>query len=109
MRYIKPLAGVTVLMATSAGFAAPPLNAAPALKATKKAAATPTTINCAVVPDDKVNIQAATKAKLYADYKGNRYFFCCLGCPAKFMKTPAKFAHSAHLKTPASVGSAAKK
>jgi YHS domain-containing protein len=63
-----------------------------------KVAAKP--ITCAVMPNNKVNIAAATKAKMFADYKGNRYFFCCAGCPEAFKKSPAKYVKAAHIKTP---------
>ena len=59
----------------------------------------PTTINCAV-EGGKVNIAAATKRKMFADYKGNRYFFCCDGCPQAFKANPAKYAKGPHIKTP---------
>ena len=65
---------------------------------TAKAAAKPMT--CAVMPANKVNVAAATKAKMFADYKGNRYFFCCDGCPQAFKKNPAKYAKAAHIKSP---------
>jgi len=61
---------------------------------------TPTSIACAVMSSNKVNIAKATAAKKYADYKGRRYFFCCEGCPAEFKKDPAKFAKSASIPTP---------
>ena len=60
----------------------------------------PTTIACAVMSSNKVNIAKATAAKNYADYKGKRYFFCCEGCPAAFKANPAKFAKSASIPTP---------
>lgn len=66
----------------------------------KKAPATPKTITCAVMPDDKVDIAKATKTGMYADFKGRRYFFCCAGCPDTFKKDPAKFAKSASIPTP---------
>lgn len=31
---------------------------------------------------DKVDMDKATKTKMYADYKGSTYFFCCGGCAA---------------------------
>ena len=40
----------------------------------------------------QVNIATATKKKLFSDYKGRRYYFCCPGCPAMFKKNPAKYA-----------------
>jgi len=69
---------------------------------TKKAPAVkaPTTITCAVMPDDKVDIAKATKNHMYQDYKGRRYFFCCAGCPDAFKKDPAKFSKSASIPTP---------
>ena len=94
MRYAKPLTAVTLCVLSSTGLAAPQL------KGAKKAAPMPMNITCAVEPEDKVKVQDATKAKLYADYKGNRYFFCCSGCPLEFQKNPAKFAKNAHIKTP---------
>jgi YHS domain-containing protein len=60
----------------------------------------PKTIKCAVMPDHEVNIKEATGKKMFADYKGNRYFFCCAGCPGAFKKEPAKFAKAPHIKTP---------
>jgi len=60
----------------------------------------PTEINCAVMTDHKVNIKKATASKMYADYKGNRYYFCCGGCPAQFKANPAKYSKNAHVKTP---------
>ena len=64
----------------------------------KKAA--PTEVKCAVMSDHKVIIADATKNKMFADYKGKRYFFCCAGCPAAFKKDPAKFAKSDSIPTP---------
>lgn len=58
-------------------------------------------IHCAVLTKSTVNIADATKHHMYADYKGNRYFFCCADCPADFKKNPAKYATNAHIKTPA--------
>jgi YHS domain-containing protein len=54
------------------------------------------------VTGDKVDMSKATKAKRFADYKGNRYFFCCADCPGAFKKNPAKYASKAHIKTPKS-------
>lgn len=65
-----------------------------------KAPKTQTTISCAVMPDDKVDIAKATKGHMYADYKGRRYFFCCAGCPDAFKKDPAKFAKAEHIAVP---------
>jgi YHS domain-containing protein len=60
----------------------------------------PTTITCAVMTTNKVNIASATKAKMFADYKGKRYFFCCAGCPAAFKANPEKFKASASIPAP---------
>ena len=57
-------------------------------------------IRCAVLKGSTVNIATATKNHMYADYKGNRYFFCCDDCPKDFKKNPAKYAKNAHIKTP---------
>ena len=29
--------------------------------------------------------------KIYADYKGQRVYFCCQGCDAEFKKNPEKY------------------
>lgn len=50
---------------------------------------------CAVMKEDKVDIAKATKSKLYSDYKGKRYFFCCAACKPTFEKDPAKYAKTA--------------
>jgi YHS domain-containing protein len=70
-----------------------------AFAAQKPAAKQPTSIKCAV-EGGKVNIAVATKSHMYADYKGNRYFFCCDGCPQMFKKNPAKYAKAQHIPTP---------
>ena len=69
-------------------------------RAAPKGKAPKTELHCAVQPDDKVNIKDATKKKMFADYKGNRYFFCCAGCPEKFKKNPAKYAKGDHIPAP---------
>ncbi len=79
-----------MLLAVSA-FAAPPK------KNVKK---TSDSIKCAVMESNNVSISKATTSKMFADYKGNRYFFCCGGCPEAFKKDPAKFAKSPHIPTP---------
>jgi YHS domain-containing protein len=61
---------------------------------------TPATIKCAVMPDHTVNVKDATAKKMYADYKGNRYYFCCGGCPGQFKADPTKYAKAPHIKTP---------
>ncbi len=65
-----------------------------------KKAAAPTTIKCAVMAGKDVNIKDATEHKMFADYKGNRYFFCCGGCPEAFKKDSAKYAKAPHIATP---------
>jgi len=66
----------------------------------KKAPAKATAMVCAVMPANKIDIASATKKGMFADYKGNRYFFCCAGCPEAFKKDPAKFAKAPHIATP---------
>jgi len=66
---------------------------------TKKAPAAPK-MTCAVMTKNPVDIAAATKKHMYADYNGKRYFFCCAGCPEAFKKDPAKYAKSASIPTP---------
>jgi YHS domain-containing protein len=61
---------------------------------------TPKEIACPVMPTQKVNIAKATKEKMFADYKGRRYFFCCAGCPPAFKANPAKFAKGPSIPTP---------
>lgn len=61
---------------------------------------TPKELPCPVMPDHKVNIAKATTEKMFADYKGRRYFFCCAGCKPTFSKNPAKFAKSPSIPTP---------
>ncbi len=67
----------------------------------------PKTIKCAVMSGRDVDVKAATANHMYADYKGNRYFFCCGGCPAAFKKDPAKFAKAPHIATPKATKKAA--
>jgi YHS domain-containing protein len=74
--------------------------AVPALADDKKPAKNPTEITCAVMPKDKVNIKEATEKKMFADYKGRRYFFCCAGCPGAFKKDPEKYAKAPSIPTP---------
>lgn len=87
--------------ATVAALSALVVGAAFAQKVPKKVPTqTPKTIACAVMTDDMVNIAQATKTKMFADYKGRRYFFCCAGCPGAFKADPAKFAKNASIPTP---------
>lgn len=97
-----------VAMIASAAFAAaqtPTPAAAPATAPAAKPAvaakaAKPSMIACAVMPSNKVDIAKATSSKMYADFKGKRYFFCCGGCPFAFKANPAKYAKAASIKTP---------
>jgi len=89
---MKKLISLTILAATVVGFAG--------AQTAKKTPAAPTTIACAVMPKNITNIATATKNKMYADYKGKRYFFCCAGCPEAFKANPAKYAKAASIPTP---------
>lgn len=60
----------------------------------------PTKLKCAVMPSHSVVIATATKQKMFVDYKGRRYFFCCGGCVPKFKKDPAKYAKAESIPTP---------
>ncbi len=86
----------TLILAAMALIAAVPTFAAKA----KPAAKTPSEVHCAIMKTNKVNVASATKTKMFADYKGNRYFFCCAGCPEAFKKEPAKYAKADHIPTP---------
>jgi YHS domain-containing protein len=55
----------------------------------------PEKIACAVMEDHSINPKQATEKKLFADYNGRRYFFCCEGCVPAFNKEPEKFAKRA--------------
>lgn len=59
-----------------------------------------TEARCPVMAGNKVDIQKATTSGLYADHEGNRYFFCCEGCPEQFKADPAKFAGADHIAVP---------
>lgn len=61
-------------------------------------------LTCAVMPQDKVDVKKATKSKLFSDYKGNRYYFCCAGCKPAFDKDPEKYKDAAHVPTPKKKG-----
>jgi YHS domain-containing protein len=71
-----------------------------AVAQTTQKPAAPKELACPIMPSHKVNIANATKTKMYADYKGKRYFFCCGGCPAEFKANPAKYAKAASIPTP---------
>jgi YHS domain-containing protein len=61
-------------------------------------------IECAVMKGHKINVKDATKNKMFADYKGKRYFFCCAGCKPAFQKEPTKYAKAPSIPTPKKVG-----
>lgn len=87
----------SLILAAMAVIAAAPTFAKTAKPAAKAA---PKEVHCAVMATNKVNIADATSKKMFADYKGNRYFFCCGGCPEAFKKEPAKYAKADHIPTP---------
>lgn len=66
----------------------------------KKAEKTPTKVHCPIMKEHTVDIAKATKTKMYADYKGRRYFFCCGGCPAVFKENPEKYRKSESIPVP---------
>jgi len=66
-----------------------------AQKKPAKPVALPKEVNCAVMKNEKAVVADAQKAKLFADYKGKRYYFCCAGCLPAFKKDPAKYAKTA--------------
>jgi len=88
----KTIALITILSLTLTGAFAGQKKNAPAPKI-------PTQIQCPI-EGGMVNIAKATKDHMYFDYKGNRYFFCCNGCPQTFKANPAKYANKPHIKTP---------
>lgn len=59
-----------------------------------------TEVTCPVMKKNKVNIAKATKAKLFADHKGRRYFFCCAGCPQAFKANPEAYKGAPSIPTP---------
>lgn len=63
-------------------------------------AKTPEKIACAVMQSMKVDVKTATKKKMFTDYKGRRYFFCCPGCPPQFKKNPDKYSKNPSIKAP---------
>jgi YHS domain-containing protein len=66
----------------------------------QKPAAEPKELKCSVMPDHMANIKKATKAKLFSDYEGRRYFFCCAGCKPAFDKDPKKYKDMPSIPTP---------
>ena len=87
-----------ILVAGAAIMIAPAALAVP--DKTKQPPATPKELHCPVMTASKVNIKDATGKKMFADYKGRRYFFCCAGCPPAFKKEPAKYAKGESIPTP---------
>ncbi len=63
-----------------------------------------TKIHCPVMKNSLVDIAKATKSKMFSDYKGRRYFFCCAGCPSVFKANPEKFKNSESIPTPKKKG-----
>lgn len=59
-----------------------------------KPAAKAKVFHCAVT-GEKLDVAKATKDKMFTDYKGKRYFFCCPGCPETFKKNPEKYVKKA--------------
>jgi YHS domain-containing protein len=96
----------TLMLSAAALFVASAAFAAPDGK-NKKAARE--TVNCAVMTTSPVNVKEAHAKKMFADHKGNRYYFCCAGCPAAFKKDPAKYAKNDHVPTPGAKAAPAKK
>lgn len=72
----------------------------PAFAQKQKKEKTPKEVACPVMEEHKVNIKEATKKKMYADFEGRRYFFCCAGCKPAFEKEPAKFKSKPSIPTP---------
>lgn len=60
----------------------------------------PKEIGCPVMAGRTVTVKEALEKKLYADYKGRRYFFCCAECPNEFKSEPGKYATNASLPSP---------
>ncbi len=75
----------------------------------KPAAKAATEIKCPVMPTHSVNIKDATKAGMFADYKGRRYFFCCNYCPGEFKRNPEKYAKGPSIATPRPAATPSKK
>jgi YHS domain-containing protein len=57
----------------------------------------PKELACAVMTDHKLDVKKATEEKMFADYNGSRYYFCCAGCVPAFKKEPEKFAKNARV------------
>jgi YHS domain-containing protein len=59
-----------------------------------------TKVHCPVMSANVVDVAQATKSKLYLDYKGRRYLFCCGGCPAAFKASPEKYKNAESIPIP---------
>lgn len=90
---MRILAAAVLIAVASAGFAQKPPAKPPVKPAAKPAVKTE--VKCPVMPAMKVKIATATKNKMFTDYKGRRYFFCCPVCPGMFKKDPDKYAKTA--------------
>lgn len=91
---MKPFAFAFTLVVAGSAFAQVAKPKTPAKPVVKKPVVVKpiTEIKCPVMPSHKVKIADAMKSKMYTDYKGRRYFFCCAGCPPAFKADPAKYA-----------------
>ena len=76
------------------------LMVAPAAFAGPDKSKTPDKIECPVMKGRMVDVKDATAKKMFSDYKGKRYYFCCGMCPKAFAKDPAKYAKGPSLPTP---------
>ena len=68
------------------------------------AIADPTEIQCAVKQSFTVNVASAKSQHLYADYRGNRYYFHSADCAATFRRDPARYVNAPHTPTPPRTG-----
>lgn len=98
MKKVMLLTGAMLVLA-SVAFASPDKSKKPAEK---------TEISCAVMKGDMISIKKATADKMFADYKGRRYFFCCAGCPEKFKANPAQYAKNDSIPVPKVINKGAK-
>jgi YHS domain-containing protein len=100
MKRSLSVAAMALVLASAAFAGNEGVKPAAAAKAGKPAAKTAKKMHCAVMTSNPVDVTKATAKHMYADYKGNRYFFCCAGCPEEFKKDPAKFAKNDHIPAP---------
>jgi YHS domain-containing protein len=91
MKQVKQTLMIGAALVLAGGTGTARASEKPAAKVAAKA------IHCPIMKTNKVDVAKATKDKMFADYKGNRYFFCCAGCPEAFKKNPAKYAKGDHL------------